>query len=72
MTTFHKNTLSQFTIFPPQELNLSGFWEVALAEIAWPAALQNITYGQFKDRVAADKSQKYGGGDSWENQKKPS
>ena len=70
MTTFPENTLSQFTTLLPQQLNLSGFWEVALAEIAWPAAIQNKTNGQFKYRVAADKSQNYGGGDSSENRKR--
>ena len=43
---------------------------MALVEIAWSAAVQNITYGQFKYRVAAAKSQKYGGGDSSENRKR--
>ena len=43
---------------------------MALAEIAWPAPIQNITYGQFKYRVAAEKSQNYGGGDSSENRKR--
>ena len=70
MTTFPENTLSQFTTLLPQQLNLSGFWEVALVEIAWPAAIQNITYGQFKYRVAAEKSQNYGDGDSSENRKR--
>ena len=55
MTTFPEKTLSQFTTLLPQQLNLSAFWEVALVEIAWPAAIQNITYGQFKYRVAAEK-----------------
>jgi len=38
----------------PEQLNLTGFWEVALAEIAWPAAIQNITSGHFKYRVAPE------------------
>ena len=70
MTTFPENTLSQFTTLLPQQLNLSGFGEVALVEIAWSAAVQNITYGQFKYRVAVAKSQNYGGGDSSENRKR--
>ena len=70
MTTFPENTLSQFTTLLPQQLNLSDFWEVALAEIAWTAAIQNITYGQFKYRVAAENSQNYDGGDSSENRKR--
>ena len=70
MTTCPENTLSQFTTLLPQQLNLSGFWEVALVEIAWPAAIQNITYGQFKYRVAAEKSKNYGDGDSSENRKR--
>ena len=70
MTTFPENTLSQFTTLLPQQLKLSGFWEVALVEIAGPAAIQNRTYGQFKYRVAAEKLQNYGGGDSSENWKR--
>ena len=70
MTKFPENTLSHFTTLLPQQLNLSGFWEVALVEIAWPAAIQNITYGRFKYRVAVEKSQNCGGGDSSENRKR--
>ena len=33
---------------------LTGFWEVALAEIARPAAIQNITCGHFKYRAAPE------------------
>ena len=54
MTTFCENTLSQFTTLLPQQLNLSGFWEVAVAQNAWPAAIENITYGQFKYPLAAE------------------
>ena len=39
MATFPENTLAQFTSLLPQQLNLTGFWEVAQAEIAWPAAI---------------------------------
>ena len=70
MTTFPENTLSQFTNLLPQHINHSRFWEVALVENAWPAAIENITYGQFNYRVTAEKSQKYGGGDSSENRKR--
>ena len=54
MATFPENTLAQFTSLLPQKLNLTGFWEVALAEIAWPAAKQNITSGHCKYRVAPE------------------
>ena len=30
------NTLSSFTIFLPEQLNLEGEWEVAISEIAYP------------------------------------
>ena len=70
MTAFPENTLSQFTTLLPPQLNLSRFWEMALAKIACPAAIQNITYDQFKYRVAAEKSQNYGCCDSSENRKR--
>ena len=70
LTTFPENTLSHFTTLLPQQLNLIVFWEMALVEIAWPAKIQNITYGQFNYRVAVEKSQNYGGGDSSEKRKK--
>ena len=52
MATFPENTLSQFTTLLPEQLTLTGSWEVALSEIAWPASIQNITSGQFKYRLA--------------------
>ena len=54
MALFPENTLAHFTSLLPQQLNQTGFWEVALAEIAWPAAIQNITSGHFKYRVAPE------------------
>ena len=54
MATFADNTLADFTTLLPDQLDLTGFWEVALAEIAWPAAIQNITSGHFKYRVAPE------------------
>ena len=40
MATFADNTLADFTTLLPERLNLTGFWELALAEIAklnfWP------------------------------------
>ena len=52
MAKFAENTLADFTTRLPERLNLTGFREVALAEIAWPASIQNITSGQFKYRLA--------------------
>ena len=54
IATFDRNTLADFTTLLPEQLNLTGFWEVALAEIAWPAAIQNITSGHFKYGVAPE------------------
>ena len=51
MATFPEITLTHFTSQLPQQFNLSGFWEVALAEIAWPIAIQKLTSGHFKYRV---------------------
>ena len=44
---FPDNTLSSFTNFLPEQLNLEGQWEVAISEISYPSMYQNITEGKF-------------------------
>ena len=44
---FPDYTLSSFTNFLPQQLNLDGQWEVAISEISYPSMYQNITEGKF-------------------------
>ena len=41
------NTLSSFTNFLPEQLNLEGQWEVAFSETSHPSMYQNITEGIF-------------------------
>ena len=64
MATFPEKTLAFFTSILPQELDLTGFGEVALTEIAWPAAIQNIASGHFKYRVAPEAQKDNGISDS--------
>ena len=45
---FPDNTLSSFTNFLPEQLNLEGQWQVAISEIFYPSMYQNITEGKFK------------------------
>ena len=45
---FPKNTLSSFTNFLPEQVNLEGQWEVATSEISYTFLYQNITEGNFK------------------------
>ena len=45
---FSDNTLSSFTNFLPEQLNLEGQWEVATLEISYPSMYQNTTEGKFK------------------------
>ena len=45
---FPDNTLSSFTNFLPERLNLEGQWEVAISEISYPSMYQNTTEGKFK------------------------
>ena len=45
---FPDNTLSFFTNFLPEQVNLEGQWEVAISEISYPSMYQNITEGKFK------------------------
>lgn len=44
---FPDNTLSSFTNFLPDQINLQGQWEVAISEISYPSMYQNITEGKF-------------------------
>ena len=41
------NTLSYFTNFLPEQLNLEGQWEIALSETSYPSRYQNVTEGSF-------------------------
>ena len=45
---FPDNTLSSFTIFLPEQVNLEGQWEVAISEMSYSSMYQNITEGKFK------------------------
>ena len=40
------NTLSSFTNFYPEQLNLEGQWEVEISEISYPSMYQNVTEGK--------------------------
>ena len=42
---FPDNTLSSFTNFLPEQVNLEGQWEVAISEKSYPSRYQNITEG---------------------------
>ena len=44
---FPDNTLSSFTNFLPEQLNLDGQWEVAISEISYASMYQNITERKF-------------------------
>ena len=44
---FPDNTLSSFTNFLPDQVNLEGQWEVAISEIPYPSMYQNVTEGKF-------------------------
>ena len=45
---FPENTLSSFTNFLPEHLNLERQWEVAFLETSYPSMYHNITEGKFK------------------------
>ena len=44
---FPDKTLSSFTNFLPDQVNLEGQWEVAISEISYPSMYQNVTDGKF-------------------------
>ena len=41
------NTLSPFTNFLPEQLNLEGQWEVAISKLSSPSMYQNVTEAKF-------------------------
>ena len=41
------NTLSSFTNFLPEQVNLDGQWEVEISEISYPSMYRNVTQGKF-------------------------
>ena len=58
---FPDNTLSFFTNFLPEQLNLDGQWEVAISEISYPSMYQNVTEGKFvfSDKKISKSSEAY-------------
>ena len=44
---FPNNTLSSFTNFLPEQVNLDGQWEVAISKISYPSMYRNVTKGKF-------------------------
>ena len=44
---FPDNTLSSFTNFLPEQLNLEGQWERAISEKSYPSMYQKVTEGKF-------------------------
>ena len=43
---YPNNTLSSFTNFLPEQINLEGEWKVAITELSYPSLYQNITDGK--------------------------
>ena len=58
---FPDNTLSSFTIFLPEQMNLDGQWEVAISEISYPSMYQKVTEGKimFFDKKLSKSSEFY-------------
>ena len=44
---FPNITLSYFTNFLPEQVNLEGQWEVAVSEISYSSMYQNVAKGKF-------------------------
>ena len=58
---FPDNTLSSFTKFLPEQLNLDGQWEVAISETSYPSMYQIVTQGKFMffDKKLSNSSEFY-------------
>ena len=59
---FPNNTLSSFTNFLPEQVNLEGQWEVAISEKSYPSMYQNLTEGKIKffDKKLSKSTSTYG------------
>ena len=44
---YPNNTLSSFTNFLSEQINLEGEWEVAITELSYPSLYRNFTDGKF-------------------------
>ena len=44
---FPDNTLSSFTNFLPEQVNIEGQWQVAIAGITYPPIYQTVTVGKY-------------------------
>ena len=44
---YPNNSLISFTNFLPEQIHLTGEWEVAISEISYPSLYQNVTEGKF-------------------------
>ena len=58
---FPNNTLSSFTKFLPEQVNLYGQWEVAIYEMSYPSMYRNVTEGKFMfyDEKLSKKTEAY-------------
>ena len=58
---FPDNTLSSFTSFQPEQLNLEGQWAVAVSEISYASMYQTLTEGKvlFFDTKLSNSSEYY-------------
>ena len=58
---FPDSTLSSFTNFLPEQLNLEGQWEVAISETSYPSMYQNVMEGKimFFDKKFSNSSEFY-------------
>ena len=44
---YPSKSLSSFTNFLPEQIQLKGEWEVTISEISYPSLIQNVTEGKF-------------------------
>ena len=58
---FPDNTLSSFTIFLSEQMNLEGQWEVAISEKSCPSMYQKVTERKFMffDKKLSESSKNY-------------
>ena len=61
MQLFPDITLSYFTNFVQEQLNLDGQWEVAISDLSYPSMYQNVTEGKsmFFDKKLSNSSEFY-------------
>ena len=71
MNYFPDNTLASFRNFCQEELDLDGYWRVALSEMTFPTKLNNVTDHEFTYFRASEVVASKSNAGNWKTTSKP-